>query len=105
MCTLARARVCARIAPPPPTPTPTPTHTPTGSLNLANDFSVHVQNFSIVAYGEVLAPGEEATFTYKFMPDGRLSPREFTVALTAFYSTPEGGWHSTTVRARWSGPP
>jgi len=68
----------------------------TGSLNSPADFSLHVQNFTLSGYGEVVAPGEEASLTYKFVPDARLSPRDFVVALTAFYTDTQGQWYSTT---------
>lgn len=67
-----------------------------GSLNSPADFSLHVQNFTMMPYGEVIGPGEEASFTYKFVPDARLSPRDFVVALTAFYSDSRGQWYSST---------
>uniref|UniRef100_A0A7S3RAP3 Translocon-associated protein subunit alpha n=1 Tax=Dunaliella tertiolecta TaxID=3047 RepID=A0A7S3RAP3_DUNTE len=67
-----------------------------GSLNSPADFSLHVQNFSMAAYGEVIGPGEEASLTYKFVPDARLSPRDFVVALTTFYTDSKGQWYSTT---------
>ncbi|KAL6745623.1 translocon-associated protein alpha subunit [Haematococcus lacustris] len=68
----------------------------TGSLNSPTDFSLHVQNFTQMGYGHILEPGQEVSLEYKFMPDHRLEPRDFTVALTAFYSDSKGRWHSTT---------
>mmetsp|Transcript_12282 Transcript_12282/g.30014 ORF Transcript_12282/g.30014 Transcript_12282/m.30014 type:complete len:240 (-) Transcript_12282:716-1435(-) len=68
----------------------------TGSLNSPVDFNVHVQNFTNVGYGQVVKPGEELSLEYKFFPDPRLEPRDFIVALTAFYSDSKGNWHSTT---------
>lgn len=43
-----------------------------------------------------MKPGEELSLEYKFYPDPRLEPRDFIVALTAFYSDSKGEWHSTT---------
>ena len=48
-------------------------------------FPVHVQS-----YGVVVPPGDEASLQYSFMPNKQLHPREFYVALTAFYSSPAG---------------
>lgn len=67
-----------------------------GSLNSPADFNLHVQNFSNIGYGQMLAPGEEVSLEYKFFPDGRLEPRDFTVALTVFYGDAAGGWYSST---------
>lgn len=67
-----------------------------GSLNSPADFSLHVQNFSAIGYGYALGPGEEVSVAYRFVPDARLSPRDFVVALTAFYSDASGQWYSST---------
>ncbi len=85
-----------------------------GSLNSPTDFSLHIQNFSqqvspqylvcSFAYifiddcsnpsGQVYLircdPGQEVTLDYKFVPDQRLEPRDFFVALTVFYTDAAG---------------
>jgi hypothetical protein len=33
---------------------------------------------------------------YKFLPDPRVEPRDWTIALTAFYSDSQGNWYSST---------
>lgn len=43
-----------------------------------------------------MGPGEELSLEYKFLPDGRLEPRDFVVALTMFYSDSSNKWYSTT---------
>jgi translocon-associated protein subunit alpha len=67
-----------------------------GSLNSPADFSLHVQNFTMAPFGEVIGPGEEVSVNYKFTPDSRAPPRDFVVALTAFYSDSKGQWYSST---------
>mmetsp|Transcript_17513 Transcript_17513/g.30054 ORF Transcript_17513/g.30054 Transcript_17513/m.30054 type:complete len:257 (-) Transcript_17513:618-1388(-) len=68
-----------------------------GSLNSPADFNTHIQNFTEVGYFQTVGPGEELSLEYKFYPDPRLpSPREFLVALTAFYLDTKGQYHSTT---------
>ena len=42
------------------------------------------------SYGVVVSPGEEASLQYSFTPNKQLHPREFSVALTAFYSSAAG---------------
>lgn len=67
-----------------------------GSLNSPVDFNVHLQNFTQLGYGQVIKPGEELSLEYKFLPDPRLEPRDFIVALTAFYVDSQGKWYSST---------
>jgi hypothetical protein len=38
-------------------------------------------------YGVLLAPGQEVSLEYKFFPDPRLEPRDFSVALSVLYRT------------------
>ena len=42
-----------------------------GSLNVAQDFGIYVQNFSFKPYGMVVPPNEEVTLAYEFMMDPR----------------------------------
>lgn len=67
-----------------------------GSLNSPVDFNVHVQNFTHMGYGQVVKPGEEVSLEYKFLPDPRLEPRDFVVALTVFYVDGSGKWYTST---------
>lgn len=67
-----------------------------GSLNLPQEFSYYVQNFTHHQYWSVVGPEEEATFQYKFRPDKSLSPMELRVALTVFYQDDKGTPFSTT---------
>ena len=61
-----------------------------GSLNSPRDFGIYVHNFTGQMYeGISLAPGEETTILYRFMPDAELYALDFTVALTAFYKLGE----------------
>ncbi|GMH42838.1 hypothetical protein BSKO_10757 [Bryopsis sp. KO-2023] len=67
-----------------------------GSLNLPQEFSYYVQNFTLNHYWSVVKPEEEATFQYKFRPDKSLSPMELRVALTVFYQDDKGTPFSST---------
>lgn len=67
-----------------------------GSLNSPLDFSIYVQNFTHQAYGLRVEPADEGSFLYTFRPDPALHPREFTVALTVFYTNAAGQMSSTT---------
>lgn len=67
-----------------------------GSLNSPLDFSIYVQNFTHQTYGLQIEPADEGSFTYQFRPDPALHPREFTVALTVFYTSTSGAMSSTT---------
>jgi hypothetical protein len=62
-----------------------------GSLNSAENFADHFQNFSLAsAAGVGVAPGGEASLSYYFRPDPSLPERDFQVALTAFYNVAGG---------------
>jgi len=67
-----------------------------GSLNSPLDFGIYVQNFTLQGYGVQVDPDGEASVLYTFRPDAALHPREFTVALTVFYTAAQGGISSTT---------
>lgn len=67
-----------------------------GSLNSPTDFSIFVQNFTQQMYHQAVAPGKEISFEYKFMPDRRVDPRDFIVALTVIYQDPKGVYFSNT---------
>lgn len=61
-----------------------------GSLNDADNFAAHYQNFSLATPVASIAAGAEASVTYHFRPDPMLPERDFQVALTAFYSYADG---------------
>jgi len=67
-----------------------------GSLNTPTDFSIFIQNFTQQIYHQVLLSGQELSIDYKFMPDPRLEPRDFVVALTVFYQDKNGQFYSNT---------
>ena len=58
----------------------------------------HILHCCAQSYGVAVAPGDEASLQYSFTPNKQLHPREFYVALTAFYSSPAG------EASRWSQP-
>jgi Translocon-associated protein (TRAP), alpha subunit len=61
-----------------------------GSLNDAENFAAHYQNFSLATPQTEIAPGAEAAVVYHFRPDPILPERDFQVALTAFYTLADG---------------
>lgn len=67
-----------------------------GSLNSPTDFSIFVQNFTQQFYHQAVAPGKEISLDYKFVPDPRIEPRDFIVALTVFYQDTKGVYFSNT---------
>eukprot|EP00951_Prasinocladus_malaysianus_P015737 scaffold121304_cov43-Prasinocladus_malaysianus.AAC.1 len=67
-----------------------------GSLNSPLDFGIYVQNFTLTNYGLKVDPDGQASLLYKFRPDAALHPREFTVALTVFYTTSQGAMSTST---------
>lgn len=66
-----------------------------GSLNAAHDFSLFFQNFTGLPYYDVLAPGGQVSLAYYFITAPNLPPRDFQVALTAFYNTETQGFATT----------
>lgn len=58
-------------------------------------FKIFIRRSSQV-YHQAVAPGEEISLDYKFMPDPRLEPRDFVVALTVFYHDGKGQYYSNT---------
>lgn len=67
-----------------------------GSINIPNEFSQYIQNFTQQLYFVMLEPGEELSVEYAFHPDRLLAGREFQLALTLFYEDTKGGFFSTT---------
>lgn len=67
-----------------------------GSLNSPLDFGIYVQNFTHQTYGLQVEPDSEASVLYSFRPDPSLHPREFTVALTMFYTDGASQMSATT---------
>ena len=70
-----------------------------GSLNLAQDFNVFVQNFSFKPFGLVVPPNEEITLAYEFIMDPRLdTSQDYSMAHSIFYGrvdNPED-WYTST---------
>lgn len=56
-----------------------------GSLNMNDNFKIHVQNFTYAMINKTVEPQEELSFSYAFTPHERLDIRPFQLALTAFY--------------------
>lgn len=68
----------------------------TGSINSPAAFNIYVNNLTSMAYDVVVPPRDEASLQYSFTPNKAIVPREFLVALTAFYTNPTGQTFSTT---------
>lgn len=67
-----------------------------GSLNSPADFRLYVQNFTENVFHSDLPAGAETSVEYTFMPDPRLEPRDFVVALTVVYHDNKGSYFSNT---------
>eukprot|EP00697_Spironema_sp_BW2_P015189 gnl/Spiro4/5942_TR3043_c0_g1_i1.p1 gnl/Spiro4/5942_TR3043_c0_g1~~gnl/Spiro4/5942_TR3043_c0_g1_i1.p1 ORF type:complete len:286 (+),score=-19.34 gnl/Spiro4/5942_TR3043_c0_g1_i1:105-860(+) len=55
------------------------------SLRYPQDWRVSIQNFTRQYYGVVVAPGEQQSFSYYFIPDALLDPRTFGLQANVFY--------------------
>ncbi|GFR51632.1 hypothetical protein Agub_g13988 [Astrephomene gubernaculifera] len=66
-----------------------------GSLNNAADFSAYYWNFTQQIYFQAVAPSEELSVEYSFLPPKDLPPNDYQVALTVFYQDAQG-FKSTT---------
>lgn len=60
-----------------------------------NTCNTHPQS-SQQGFYKTVAPNEEASFEYVFIAPGQLEPRDWTVALSAFYVDSKGTWYSST---------
>ena len=70
-----------------------------GSLNMAHDFNMYVQNFSFKPYGLVVPPNEEVTLSYEFMMDPRLdTTQDYTISHSLFYGNVQNAeeWYTST---------
>jgi hypothetical protein len=71
-----------------------------GSLNMPNEFSSHVQNFSYSGVNHTVPSGGELSFDYTFEPNERLDTRDFILALSVFYEAQ--GASGNVIRAHSS---
>ena len=67
-----------------------------GSLNMADQFSFHIQNFSYKSFGIVVKPGDEYTLQYEFELHTMLEPITYSLAHTVFYEVEKEGMHAST---------
>lgn len=56
-----------------------------GSLNMQNNFDIHVQNFTYGVVNKTVSSNSELSFSYEFTPNERLDTRPFQLALSVFY--------------------
>jgi len=57
-----------------------------GALRYPQDWKYYIQNFTRKSYGISVAPGEFASFVYKFRPDPMLEPRDIGLSVSVFYT-------------------
>ncbi|GJP55305.1 hypothetical protein CLOM_g14280 [Closterium sp. NIES-68] len=57
----------------------------TGNIYVPFDFRYVVQNFSSDSYNVTIPPGVQTSFSFLFTPERYLQPRDFGLALAAFY--------------------
>lgn len=67
-----------------------------GSLNMADQFSFHIQNFSFKPFGIVVKPGDEYTLQYEFELHPMLEPVAYGLAHTVFYEVEKEGMFAAT---------
>jgi len=66
-----------------------------GSLNVPQDFSYHLQNYTFKQFGSVLEPNREVTLDYTFQLHESLDPTEYQLAHTVFYDDGESAYSTT----------
>lgn len=60
------------------------------SFRYPQDYSYHIQNFSMVDYDRTVEPGREATFSYAFTPSETFSARPFGLTVNLNYRDTDG---------------
>jgi len=66
------------------------------SLKYPQDWRYFIQNYTRTYYGQIIPPGEHATFLYTFYPDPMLEPREFGLQANVYYSDAHGENYTST---------
>lgn len=61
-----------------------------GSFRYPQDFSYHIQNFSVFEFNKVIESDREATFDYLFTPSETFSSRQFGLTINLRYRDLEG---------------
>eukprot|EP01026_Neomeris_dumetosa_P007259 TRINITY_DN1224_c0_g2_i1.p1 TRINITY_DN1224_c0_g2~~TRINITY_DN1224_c0_g2_i1.p1 ORF type:complete len:244 (-),score=30.92 TRINITY_DN1224_c0_g2_i1:222-953(-) len=56
-----------------------------GSINSPSNFTIHVQNFSMMAYNMIVNPMQTISLLYHIRTDPNLYPRDWQFAFTLFY--------------------
>jgi len=72
------------------------------ALRYPQDWRYYIQNFTRQAVDVVVKPGEQHSFSYSFMPDPFIEPRDLGLSGQFFYSDLEGNnytsyFHNTTI--------
>lgn len=61
-----------------------------GSLRYPQDFSFHIQNFSVLYYEQYVPPGTHASFLYPFVPSDMFVARTLGLVISVYYKTAAG---------------
>jgi len=61
-----------------------------GSFRYPQDFSYHIQNFTVYEINKVITPQMESTFEYMFTPSETFSSRQFGLTINLKYKNSDG---------------
>lgn len=67
------------------------------SFRYPQDFSYHIQNFTLAHYERVVAPKQEATFDYALMPSEQFAGRPLGLVVELHYVDSEGSMFKSTL--------
>lgn len=61
------------------------------------DFNFFIQNFSAINYNKIVAPEQEATFHYSFVPSEAFAGRPFGLSINLIYHDAAGNGFQEAV--------
>ncbi|VDM39807.1 unnamed protein product [Toxocara canis] len=67
------------------------------SFRYPQDFSYHIQNFTLARYERVVAPKQEASFDYSFFPSDQFAGRPLGLVVELHYVDSEGALFASTL--------
>lgn len=67
------------------------------SFRYPQDFSYHIQNFTLARYERVVAPKQEASFDYAFFPSEQFAGRPLGLVVELHYVDSEGAMFMSTL--------
>jgi translocon-associated protein subunit alpha len=67
------------------------------SFRYPQDYSFHIQNFTVSRYNRLVEPKREATFAYQFTPSETFNARPFGLSINLNYKDNEGNFFQDAV--------